>query len=428
MLGYAHTLVRTAPRFAGIVNFLVGNVLIVTTLQMGIELVRGRGLRDTIVTLGGEQITGGGAITGGRFARERSILSRRFQAASLRDALVGMRAKLEEARARLCVPRICVPTLRSVSETPRAERQGRIESQLVGLRAEARRAGGPRSSARTATWRRLARRRWNCARERRDARELEREHEREEPRRSTAKTSESGLKRSWHACARRSRAPKRRRRRVKRRGAEFRERAAALAAERDASQGAPCDARPGQRARRPGARRDARADRRRWWKKRARSHAHVEGLRRGVAALDAELDAARREREELAARQTQLESELRAAEQDEREATAGGERHRTRLAQVEAELGMLVSQFAQNPATDDECADVEGRYARARRRRGGAAAPARRARAPAMPTSTSTPRPSAARLRSASGSCATQIDDLTEARETLLDSIREIEA
>ncbi|HEY6449475.1 MAG TPA: chromosome segregation protein SMC, partial [Candidatus Cybelea sp.] len=135
VLGYAHTLVRTAPRFAGIVNFLVGNVLIVTTLQVGIELVRGRGLRDTIVTLGGEQITGGGAITGGRFARERSILSRRFQAASLRDALVGMRAKLEEAERGLRAAHLHADAAIGKRDAAR-ERQSRIESQLVGLRAE----------------------------------------------------------------------------------------------------------------------------------------------------------------------------------------------------------------------------------------------------------------------------------------------------
>ena len=103
VIGYAHTLVQTAPRYAGIVNFLVGNVLIVDELETGIELVRGRGVRDTIVTLGGEQITGGGAITGGRFARERSILSRRFLAASLREALVGMRLRLDEAEQALRV-------------------------------------------------------------------------------------------------------------------------------------------------------------------------------------------------------------------------------------------------------------------------------------------------------------------------------------
>ena len=76
-------------------RFLVGNVLVVDTLAVGIHLVRELGLRDTIVTLTGEQIAGGGAITGGRFKRERSILSRRMQAQSLREALVELHATLE---------------------------------------------------------------------------------------------------------------------------------------------------------------------------------------------------------------------------------------------------------------------------------------------------------------------------------------------
>ena len=104
----------------------------------------------------------------------------------------------------------------------------------------------------------------------------------------------------------------------------------------------------------------------RCWPRSARSaeqtrnaHAHVEGLRHGVSDLDAKLDVARRERETMANGLLQLESDLRSAENDERDAVAGGERHRTRSAEIEAELGMLVSQFAQNPATDDECHDVE---------------------------------------------------------------------
>ncbi len=85
VIGYAHTLIRTQPHYDSIVKFLVGNVLVVDTLQTGIFLVRSRGLRDTIVTLSGEQITGGGAITGGRYQREKSILSRRVQAQTLRE-------------------------------------------------------------------------------------------------------------------------------------------------------------------------------------------------------------------------------------------------------------------------------------------------------------------------------------------------------
>ena len=80
-------------------------------------------------------------------------------------------------------------------------------------------------------------------------------------------------------------------------------------------------------------------------------HARVEGLRNGVVTLDAQLEAARQEREGLVARANQLESDFRMAEQEERDTAAGGERQRTRVAEVEAELGMLVS--AVRPAPGD---------------------------------------------------------------------------
>src|SRR5438270_7763015 len=63
VIGYAHTLIRTQPEYESIVRFLVGNVLVVDTLQTGIYLTRNRSFRETIVTLSGEQIAGGGAIT-----------------------------------------------------------------------------------------------------------------------------------------------------------------------------------------------------------------------------------------------------------------------------------------------------------------------------------------------------------------------------
>ncbi len=424
VLGYAHTLVRTAPRFAGIVNFLVGNVLIVTTLQVGIELVRGRGLRDTIVTLGGEQITGGGAITGGRFARERSILSRRFQAASLRDGLVGMRAKLEEAERGLRAAHLRADAAIGTRDAAR-ERLGRIESQLVGLRAErsalgseVKRMHGDLETARAAAME-LRARAVRC-------RELEREHEREEPTAQRGEDERIRLEMELARVREEIVSAEAAQTSVNAQGTRLRERAAALTAERDASKArlAMLD----QDSERGGlAREEMLAQISGLMEETRRSHAHVEGLRNGVTTLDSQLEAVRREREELAARQTQLESELRAAEQQERETTTGGERHRTRLAQVEAELGMLVSQFAQNPATNDECADVERRY---------------RDEPAAVVEELPRLRDELGRLQSnvnlnaesERGEVAErqrflrdQLDDLTEARETLLDSIREIE-
>ncbi|HEY4441077.1 MAG TPA: chromosome segregation protein SMC, partial [Candidatus Elarobacter sp.] len=96
IIGYAHTLVRAEPRYRGIVAYLVGRVLVVDELRTGIQLTRGEGFRDSVVTLEGDQIQGGGAITGGRFRKERSILARRAQAERLREEIPELRARLEE--------------------------------------------------------------------------------------------------------------------------------------------------------------------------------------------------------------------------------------------------------------------------------------------------------------------------------------------
>jgi chromosome segregation protein len=424
VLGYAHTLVRTEPRYAGIVNFLVGNVLIVTTLDVGIELVRERGLRDTIVTLGGEQITGGGAITGGRFVRERSILSRRFQAASLREALVGMRAKLDEADRALHAAHRRAEAAIEARDTAR-DRLTRVESQLVGLRTEAgslvaevERTRGELEATRAVVKELRAR----AAR----SRELEREYEREEPDAERGDEERVALERDLVRVREEIARAETAQAAINANGAELRERSAALSAERDAARArlAMLD----QDSERGGlAREEMLAQITALVEETRTGHAHVEGLRKGVGELDTKVETARVERETLAQRQTELESELHAAEQAERETVAGGERHRMRLAQVEAELGMLVSQFAQNPATNEECAEVEQRY---------------RDEPDAVVDELPRLRDELARLQAnvnlnaeiERGEVAererflrAQVDDLSKARETLLESIREIE-
>ena len=118
---------------------------------------------------------------------------------------------------------------------------------------------------------------------------------------------------------------------------------------------------------------------------------------------------------------------MRSAEIEEREAQAGGERHRTRLAEIEAELGMLVSQFAQNPATDDECRDVEERY---EDEPDGVTDDLPRLREDLARLSNVNLNAEADRdeLAQREQFLREQLDDLSKARETLLQSIREIEA
>lgn len=357
--GYAHTLLRSDPRYAGILNFLVGNVLVVDRLETGIELVRRRGVRDTIVTLSGEQITGGGAITGGRFARERSILGRRFQAANLREALAGLRARLDEAEIDARAADVEAQRALQARDAAR-EQQARAQSQLGGLRAEAAaltaeverrrseldaaRAGIGALRAQIVQIRERESEYENDAPEtvRSDEERGRLEGELAEVRESIAQAEAEAAAASAHAS-------------------ELREQFAALSAERDAAK-----ARLGmldQDSARAGSAREAMlAEIASLVSENRTAHAHLEGVRHGVSDLDARLDAARNEREELTTAQARVESELRLAEQEERDAATGGERHRTRLAQIEAELGMLVSQFAQHPASSEECADVETRY------------------------------------------------------------------
>ncbi|HTD34262.1 MAG TPA: AAA family ATPase, partial [Candidatus Elarobacter sp.] len=271
VIGYAHTLVRSTPEYAGIVAFLVGRVLIVDSLHTGIRLVRdgqGNGFRETIVTLDGDQIAGGGAITGGRYKRERAILARRAQADALRRE---------------------IPSLVAAAERCDAEVHARDDELAAAIREhdEARRLQG------------------DTALELRDARAhvaaliAERDRLREEARAALARMSE----REGEAAELGTLA----------------ERASDVA----------------------GALAAADAD---------------------VRSADAAIDAARAERDALSARANGLESDLRLAQNAERSSATAAESSHLRLAEIEAELGMLAAGFAQNPATEAECADVEERY------------------------------------------------------------------
>lgn len=424
VIGYAHELVKTEAPYRSVVNFLVGNVLIVDTLATGIALVRGRGFRDTVVTLTGEQITGGGAITGGRFQRERSILSRRAQARSLRAALVDLRANLERSEKALHTAHAQTEAAIETRDL-RREELAQVELQLAQLRAELNASVGDVERMRAEL--QEARDRVASLEEAaRSARELERGLEAAQPEEVRTDADRGRLEAELARVREEIAAAEEAQRETAARSADLRERTASLAAERDAAR-----ARLGmldQDSRRAGlAREEMLAQIAGLVAQTRTSHERVEGLRRGVSDLDAALDAARRERETLGDAQTQLESEVRLAQNAERDAAAGGERHRTRLAEVEAELGMLVSQFAQNPATDDECADVEARY---RAEPDGLVDELPRLREELARLSANVnlnAETERAELAQREAFLRTQLDDLSRARETLLESIGEIE-
>ncbi|HEY5258128.1 MAG TPA: chromosome segregation protein SMC [Candidatus Baltobacteraceae bacterium] len=424
VIGYAHTLVRSKPEYQSIVRFLVGSVLIVDTLQTGIALARGRGLRDTIVTLSGEQIAGGGAITGGRFKRETAILSRRVQAQTLRERLAGMRVQLGEREAALSDAAARCEAAIATRDGAR-EALARLDIAATEVRAEM--ASWQSDVERVQGEFEVARARvQELGTQARAARERERElgggsadaaQSDEDRRRLEGELARARVEIAQAEAARAQAAAQ---------AAELREKFAALGAERDGAR-----ARFGildqdsQRAQ--NAREQMLAEIVSLAQRGSSAHAHLEGLKRGVADLDVQLEAARRERERLSEQSLQVESDARLAENEEHDAAAGGEGFRTRLAEIEAELGMLVSQFAQNPANDDECKDVETRYADQADDVTDELPRLREELARLQANVNLNAEAEREELAERENFLRTQLDDLSRARETLLESIKEIE-
>ena len=423
VIGYAHTLVRTKPEYGGVIAFLLGTVLIVNDLRVGIRLTRNEGVRDTIVTLAGEQIFGGGAITGGRHKRERSILSRRMHAQTLRERLPEMEVELRKRDLAVRIARERSDKALSERDAARekfAENDRRVAALHADVNAlathgERRREDFEQARNRLTTLRSeveavYARQR-QLQTERGDAALQESPEELEAALANTRARLASAE--SAHAQAVANLA-------------NLRERYAATTAERDG-----IVARLGlldaDHDRSQGARASLVTEIASLRSKGDELEQQLETLRAQVREGESAFETARKERDAAAARTLQLESDLRTAELEEREIQQGGESQRMRVAEIEAELGMLVSQFAQNPATDEECAEVAERY---KDQEGDFSAEVPRLRdelarlASNVNLNAESEREEVAEREKFLGA---QLDDLRQARETLLEVIREIE-
>ena len=86
-LGLGCDLVRTEPQYREIFASLLGRTAVVTDLDAGIALARARKYRFRIVTLDGQVLNAGGAMTGGSLARQSGLLSRKNELAALSEKI-----------------------------------------------------------------------------------------------------------------------------------------------------------------------------------------------------------------------------------------------------------------------------------------------------------------------------------------------------
>ena len=362
VIGHARELVRCSDEVRPAVEYALAGVVVVDSLPTAAKIARAFA-HATVVTLSGE-VARGASLTGGSREDERGPLARRAAIAQLErakaqadDAAHASEAAL--AQARQAVERASAAADQAVAH--RNDAQARRLDALVALeRAGAERAALAQAAAalekeldeaRVAlenvdTQYRTHGERTAAGRAAIDAVEAER---RSVSGKTGALQRALGELREQHRAAAAEAAALVER--VAQAGDDVEQARARLVERRDAH-AARLDAVARAREGRVVAQRELDAAR--------EKRAQVDH-----ALLDTERDAQtlRETRDALAGRVRELEERLAAEQSQTKERSLELERHRIRVAEVDAELSVLAQQFAQNPATPQECDDVAARYA-----------------------------------------------------------------
>lgn len=101
-LGFAVDLVSFDLKYKAVMQFLLGRIIIARNMDAALGIARKAGFRTRIVTLEGDIISPGGAMTGGSHTKKGSgLLSRKGELQDLQRAITAVRREEEDNRAQL---------------------------------------------------------------------------------------------------------------------------------------------------------------------------------------------------------------------------------------------------------------------------------------------------------------------------------------
>lgn len=95
-VGFGAELVRFEERFSGVVGSLLGAVAVMETMDDAVRLARAFSYKLKIVTLTGEVLNPGGAITGGSQNQAHGLLSRGKEIAALKEEIDKLTKKMNK--------------------------------------------------------------------------------------------------------------------------------------------------------------------------------------------------------------------------------------------------------------------------------------------------------------------------------------------
>ena len=129
VIGLADTLVHVDKKYRDVAKYLLGRILVVDNIDNAGRIARKYKFRLRMVTLEGEYLTPGGAITGGAFKNTSNLLSRRREIDAIQKHLDDLKKSVDSAEKEIESKKNDRNDLRARIETIRAEIQAKTLEQ-----------------------------------------------------------------------------------------------------------------------------------------------------------------------------------------------------------------------------------------------------------------------------------------------------------
>ncbi len=129
VLGLANEIVEADPKYADVLSYLLGRVIVVDTIENGIALAKKNHYSLHIVTLEGEYFSPGGSLSGGRFKTNSNLLGRNREIEELDASIKSHQKKMQDFKARIDE----IETAQALLETDLEEIREKLEENAISL-------------------------------------------------------------------------------------------------------------------------------------------------------------------------------------------------------------------------------------------------------------------------------------------------------
>lgn len=129
VLGLADSLVHVAPEYSSVAKSLLGRIVVVDNIDHAVQIARKYKYTIRMVTLEGDQLVPGGAMSGGAFKNNSNLLGRRREMETIEQNIKALAAKMESVNQEIEGKKAARNRLRMEVEMLRSQLQMKMLEQ-----------------------------------------------------------------------------------------------------------------------------------------------------------------------------------------------------------------------------------------------------------------------------------------------------------